>query len=610
MTIRRCSFLVILVSLTVAAQVAPKKTVSRAADLPSFTYTVSGTAGDLLTKEETFRPFAVQLRKDVESVLAEYDIKDRGARRDLLNVLLALDLLEGKDPEARRRLDEIAAIEEKPDQKYTSGVVWRAVLDARRVSHDRKSVEYQGAFQESLRRALDAMPFVVVENQIEGMKTGAEIQTAARFIGQMSAVIDPVLKKSGTLSSGLANQIATRRLALVERLPLRDSIVETFAGYLAAHKIEKPDIWATRDVTLETGKGYASVPVAAWDSGVDLSIYRGQLEMENGKPAVLAYDVQGRPTTDALRPLPAAYREHLSQNMSRFKGLMEIQAHLDTPEASAVKKELAQLKAEQVRSYSKEVNATLGYSHGTHVAGIMLAGNPYARLVTARFTRDYLDRTNPDPCPSRELSRRNGQMFRNTVAFFQRNKVRVVNMSWGQSVGRFEHALELCGKGANTEARKQMARELFDMEAKALEASFSSAPEILFVAAGGNFNNDSSFNELVPASFRLPNLLAVGAVDQAGDEASFTSYGPTIVAHAKGVAVESYVPGGQKMKLSGTSMASPNAANLAAKILAVNPKLTPPQVIEIIRGTADTTPDGRRFLINPKRAVERAREQK
>ena len=64
------------------------------------------------------------------------------------------------------------------------------------------------------------------------------------------------------------------------------------------------------------------------------------------------------------------------------------------------------------------------------------------------------------------------------------------------------------------------------------------------------------------------------------------------------------------MKMSGTSMASPNAANLAAKILAVNPKLTPPQVIEIIRSTADTTPDGRRFLINPQRAIGRAREQK
>lgn len=610
MPTRRCSLLllVVTISLTVASQVAPKKIITRAADLPSFTYTISGTTEKLMTDEGTFRPFAVQLRKDVESVLAQYDINDRGARRDLLNVLLALDLLEGKDPEARRRLDEIAALQEKPDQRYTSGVVWRAVLDARRVSHDRKSVEYQRAFRDSLRRTLDAMPFGVVENQIKQIKTSAEFRTADYIIGRAVAATDPVLKKSGKLSSELANRIASLRLELVERVPLRDIVVESCAGYLAAHQIEKPDIWATRDVTLETGKGYATVPVAAWDSGVDLTIYRGQLAMENGKPAVLAYDHDSRPTTDVLTPLPAAYREHLPRNMSRLKGFMEMQARLDTPEASAIKKELAQLKVEQVRSYLEELAATSGYSHGTHVAGIMLAGNPYARLVTARFTRDHL-KPIPDPCPSRELSQRTAQMYRDFVGFFQRNKVRVVNMSWGQSVGRFENALEVCSKGANTERRKQMARELFDVEAKALEAAFSSAPEILFVAAGGNYNNNASFNEQVPASFQLPNLLAVGAVDQAGDEASFTSYGPTIVAHAKGVAVESYVPGGEKMKMSGTSMASPNAANLAAKILAVNPKLTPQQVIAIIRSTADTTEDGRRFLINPKKAIERATSQ-
>ncbi len=608
MTIRRCSFLLVLVvSVTVAAQIAPKKTISRAADLPSFTYSVSGTAEDLLTKEETFHPFAVQLRKDVESVLAEYDISDRGTRRGLLNVLLALDLLEGKDPEARRRLDEIAALEEKPDQKYMSGVVWRAVLDARRVSHDRRSVEYQRAFRESLRRTFDAMPFAVVEDRIKGMKTVAEVTTADFIVGRASAA-DPILKKSGTLSSELAKLVPNARLALVESVPLRDIIVETCGGYLAAHKIEKADIWADRDVTLEAGKAYATVPVAAWDSGVDLAIYRGQLAMANGKPAVLAYDLESRTTSDVLMPLPAAYRENLPRNMSRLKGFVDMQANLDTPEAAAVKKELAQLKAEQQQHWLEEWRATLYYAHGTHVAGIMLAGNPYARLVMARLSRDY--KTIPDPCPSRERSLRTGRMYRDSVAFFRRNKVRVVNMSWGESVDRFERALELCGRGANAQERKQMARELFDIEAKALEAAFSSAPEILFVAAGGNFNNDASFNEFVPASLRLPNLLAVGAVDQAGDEAFFTSYGPTVVAHAKGVAVESYVPGGQKMRMSGTSMAAPNAANLAAKILAVNPKLTPPQVIEIIRGTADTTPDGRRFLINPKKAIARAGEPK
>jgi subtilisin family serine protease len=58
--------------------------------------------------------------------------------------------------------------------------------------------------------------------------------------------------------------------------------------------------------------------------------------------------------------------------------------------------------------------------------------------------------------------------------------------------------------------------------------------------------------------------------------------------------------------LSGTSMASPQVANLAGKTLSVNPKLQPPAVIELIVSTAERTADGRRNLIDPKKALAAA----
>jgi subtilisin family serine protease len=59
------------------------------------------------------------------------------------------------------------------------------------------------------------------------------------------------------------------------------------------------------------------------------------------------------------------------------------------------------------------------------------------------------------------------------------------------------------------------------------------------------------------------------------------------------------------MKMSGTSMASPNAANLAGKLLALDPTLTPPQVIKLIQKGADRqTVGGQSFLLlNPRRTV-------
>jgi subtilisin family serine protease len=113
----------------------------------------------------------------------------------------------------------------------------------------------------------------------------------------------------------------------------------------------------------------------------------------------------------------------------------------------------------------------------------------------------------------------------------------------------------------------------------------------------------------VPASLELPNLVTVGAVDQAGDETSFTSYGKTVILDADGYRVESYVPGGTKLKESGTSMASPNVVNLAAKLIALDPKLTPEQTIALMKQGATPSADGRMHLIDPKATIALLKQQ-
>jgi len=68
--------------------------------------------------------------------------------------------------------------------------------------------------------------------------------------------------------------------------------------------------------------------------------------------------------------------------------------------------------------------------------------------------------------------------------------------------------------------------------------------------------------------------------------------------------VESVVPGGAKVKMTGTSMAAPQVTNLAATLLAIDPKLSPSEVIDLIRRGSDVSQDGRRHLMNPKRSME------
>jgi subtilisin family serine protease len=593
--------------LSTAALAQAKKRIEKAADMPRFSYKVDGKLEDLVKDEKAFGRFAAEVRRDNQSVLDGYEIADKAAHRDLLTVQAQIDFLEGRYAEAAKRAEEIRALEEKPSDKLISGMGMRSMVAAQAKAGNITSDAYRQEVGRQIAAELAKHPYPVIANDIKEFKRSAEIIGEALMLGSLRDRLQPVVDKAGgVLSSDFAPAVIRSRFGLVARLPLKQTLIDSYSAYLAANKVEKADIWAARDVELPKGMKYAPVKVAVWDSGVDAPIFKDRLVRDGkGKPLFLAFDVYENPSQSELMPIPAQLRSRIPTMKSRIKGLSDLQSNIDSPEASEVKATLSQLKREEYKSVIEELGLVGNYSHGTHVAGITMAGNPYARLVNARLEFDY--KLLPDPCPTRELAEKNVKNSKAFVDFFRKNGVRVVNMSWGGTVKDVENQLELCSIGKTPEERKAIAREYFDLQKKGLRDAFASAPEILFVAAAGNSNADAAFEEAIPADIVLPNLLTVGAVDKAGDEASFTSYGPTVKAHANGYQVESYLPGGDRVAFSGTSMAAPQVAGLAAKMLAVNPKLKPAEVIAIIQKTVEKTADGRRFLVHPAKAVAAAR---
>jgi subtilisin family serine protease len=180
-------------------------------------------------------------------------------------------------------------------------------------------------------------------------------------------------------------------------------------------------------------------------------------------------------------------------------------------------------------------------------------------------------------------------------------------MSWGGSLAGIEAALERTGAPGTAEERRALARRIYDIGYKALFEALRDAPGILFVISAGNSDANVAFDEFWPSSFELPNVMVSGAVDQAGDETSFTSFGNSDV-YSNGFEVDSYVPGGARLKQSGTSMSAPNMTNLAAKLWALYPDLTVAQVKQLIVDGADDKQAGERTikLMNPKRTLELA----
>ena len=592
--------------LALTAEVAtaqPKPRIEKAADLPRFSYAVEGKVEELTRSPERFAPFAAAVRKDTEAVLAGYDIADKATRRNLVGTLARLDFLEGRYDSVLARVAEIRALQDKPADKLVSGSLMRAsALSAK--ANGATGEAYARGVADALQRELGAAPYPLIENDVKSGKAGAELIGETLILGQAREVMQPIVDRSGAISSDFAPAIVNARYALVAVLPLKQTLVAFYGGFVGSHTVAKTDIWADRDVALKPAQIKAPVVVAVWDSGVDTRLFGSQIVRGASGPAVIAFDKYSRPASGELFPLPPEQQARAAQLAARTKGFSDLQASIDSPEASEVKSMLSNLTAAQYRPAIEELRMTGNYSHGTHVAGITLAGNPGARLVVARIDFGYT--LKPDPCPSGEQSERDAAAAQAYVDFMQKMGVRVVNMSWGGDVSSYESNLEKCGIGKTLEERKSLARTYFDANKAALTRAFASAPGILFVTAAGNSNNDASFIESIPSGIVLPNLITVGAVDSAGEEAPFTSYGPTVKVHANGYQVESYIPGGTRVALSGTSMASPQVANLAGKLLAVRPELTPVQLIGIISTTADRSADGRRNLVNPKKALAAA----
>lgn len=109
---------------------------------------------------------------------------------------------------------------------------------------------------------------------------------------------------------------------------------------------------------------------------------------------------------------------------------------------------------------------------------------------------------------------------------------------------------------------------------------------ILFVAAAGNDSNDNDQNASYPASYQVPNVLAVAAIDNQGQLASFSNYGKnTVHVGAPGVNIVSTTLAGYE-SWSGTSMATPHVSGVAALLLSHDKTLTFAQLKNRIITTA------------------------
>ncbi|OBZ19137.1 serine protease [Bacillus sp. FJAT-27264] len=105
--------------------------------------------------------------------------------------------------------------------------------------------------------------------------------------------------------------------------------------------------------------------------------------------------------------------------------------------------------------------------------------------------------------------------------------------------------------------------------------------DVVLVSASGNDNTERPG---YPAAY--PEVLAVAATNSSHQRASFSNYGDYVDVAAPGESIASTYPDSQYAALSGTSMASPHVAALAALVRSMNPDLSNQEVMDLLMKNA------------------------
>lgn len=330
-------------------------------------------------------------------------------------------------------------------------------------------------------------------------------------------------------------------------LPLREEILAAGAKALASINDTgvRPACWDDRMVTLDAREVREPVIVAVWDTGVDPAVFPGQMFENSGESR--------DKSTNGIDDDNDGYIDNLH-------GLaFEHQGHSPKPIIDMTDYRRFVMRESGRTRFPTGIQSMLHSirGHGTCGASLIAKGNPAVRIFNLRstfFNEGGMAGVVEDTwIPTIE----------GVITHMRDRGVRIVNMSWGGASAELEDALE---------------------------RGIAASPNVLFVVSAGNSARDTGDERRVLGDKRYDNVILVGALDPKCEPTDFTSYGEFVNLFAWGRRVPATTIGGLPDFFGGTSAAAPIVSGLAAKLLAIDPSLTPTQLRDIMMETGTDLP--------------------
>ncbi|MDJ0920892.1 MAG: S8 family serine peptidase [Henriciella sp.] len=575
------------------------------ADLPRTEITLTKKPSEIVLGDgPEYDTLVGELDVAVTDLLENYQIEDDGTLRGVLSAKRVVLSAQGDWEGVLATSPQMLELASKPADKEMSGVISDSFARAALSTGETSGEAFEAAFRSEIETALAGVDVNIARDELQATRGQMQLVNVNLLEASLKAQIDPLVEQSGmTIDRGMATSIVgiKQTMAMVPYMPMIGDLIGERLEQVP--EVEAVDLWSPRVADVADGE---EVLIAVWDTGVDSSIQgeRMWVNPSNEGPGYahgIAFGPDFELEQSDLITEGADYADQMDGLYDTIKGSLDLQAGLETPEKAAFLAQIQEISPENMMDFQKSLSVASNYVHGQHVADIAAEGNGAAKLLNVRFTWPT------DPLPTEPIDEEWAEGLvaaaKTSVDFLKANDVKVVNMSWRVTRPMVESMLQITGAEPEADKRQERAAAIFKIMEDGLIEAFASAPDILFVAGAGNEDENVEFVTSVPAGINLPNVITIGAVDQELQAAGFTSYGESIDLYANGFEVPGRVPGGRELKLSGTSMAAPQVANLAGKLWATNPDLTVADVVETMVDTATTEGEQELPVIHPVNAI-------
>lgn len=222
--------------------------------------------------------------------------------------------------------------------------------------------------------------------------------------------------------------------------------------------------------------------------------------------------------------------------------------------------------------------ADAAFGHGTHVAGLVALTAPDAKIMPLRvldpggsgnswvLAEAILYAVDPDGNPATD------------------DGAHIINLSLGTTTRTriFDAVAQLATCTLDSDPVNDTSDPGYDDDA----ARCAIKRSVVIVAAAGNDGSGSALE--YPAAESAPGLAAVGASASNARLAGFSNYASWVRFAAPGDGITSSVPGGGYGTWSGTSMAAPLFAGVAALVRAANPTMKADDILRRIGARSGT----------------------